>query len=404
MRDEILLMLLRTYGAAVFFAFVYILSRMRQISVKRKEVVLTVCAMITAFLAEQLVLTKGMFCGRIVWCLCAAAMLLLTVFAADEYIRIRRRINSEITLMCIKECFDGLATGLCFYSSDGMPQLVNPVMDSICISLTGSRLYDALLFREAVESRSINGKGQPIVQLDDGRTYSFVCYEEDAVCELVASDITEEFRLTEELEESRKRSTEINTRLKALNSTIRYVIMEKEVLRMKVRIHDELGQALLMAKKYIKDSGSVDSTKLLELWQNSVLLLSSERSEKWQKPYFVNLQRAALLGIEVLTDGMLPEDEALIPVIDTAIAVHTTNVLRHAEGSQVRISVNTSEEGYELIFTNNGRPPVRGVRETGGLANLRRQTEAAGGGMKIRALPEFQLILRLPKNKKDREA
>ena len=43
--------------------------------------------------------------------------------------------------------------------------------------------------------------------------------------------------------------------------------------------------------------------------------------------------------------------------------------------------------------------PEKGIRESGGLLNLRRMVERAGGGMKIRSLPAFEMALKLPREK-----
>ena len=399
---------LQLWGAALFFIFVYELIRMRQVTAGRSGRALAAVGMAASFALDQLALCENK--ALPLWAY-AALMSVLSVSAAAQLVYIVVRQRREITMMSIKESFDTLPAGLCFFRSGGMPQLVNPTMEGICLSMTGGRLSDAEHFCEMLEQgtlkESIRGGMHPIVRLEDGRAYSFLRYEHDAdgepVHELIASDITEEYRLTEELHRKQKRSAEINSRLKALNSTIRYMIMEKEILQMKVRIHDELGQALLLTKRFIGDRNGVDLEELSGIWQNCVRLLGSEKRESWQKPYFVNLQRAALLGIKVTTEGQLPEDPALIPVIDTAIAVHTTNVLRHAEGDEAHITVNGTGGFYELVFTNNGKKPKYGVKETGGLANLRREVEAAGGGMKLCALPGFELRLRLPMGEKGKE-
>lgn len=406
---EIFRGILQIWGALLFFASVFEMIRMRNISAERIMTACTAAGTAISFIMDQMLLKNTRILPLWVY---PFGFAMLTAAAAATHRAVSLRERYEITPRSVKESFDTLPAGLCFSGSDGLPQMVNPTMESICRELTGNRLSDAAGFRKQLEdnafTKSVRGGKQPIVRLNDGRAYSFKSYENDMdgelICELIASDITEIFRLTEELNEKRKRSAEINSRLKALNSTIRYVIMEKEILQMKVRIHDELGQALLMAKCSLADRNSVDSSELLRIWRLNIRLLKSESRESWQRPYFVNLQRAALLGIKVDIDGELPEDTALIPIIDTAIAVHTTNVLRHAEGTEANISIKQLEHAYELSFTNNGRPPEYGVKETGGLANLRRKAEEAGGGMKLRALPRFELILRLPKKDDEKEA
>jgi signal transduction histidine kinase len=87
--------------------------------------------------------------------------------------------------------------------------------------------------------------------------------------------------------------------------------------------------------------------------------------------------------------------------VDSAITVHVTNVLRHAEGDIAYISIEKTADGYLMRFTNNGRPPCAPVNETGGLANLRRMTETIGGKMTINSSPQFEMILQLPERSQE---
>ena len=109
----------------------------------------------------------------------------------------------------------------------------------------------------------------------------------------------------------------------------------------------------------------------------------------------MDLKKTAL-GIELEIVGKLPEEENLLPVIEQAISTHVTNVLRHADGTHAIVRIEEDEDMYRIAFRNDGRPPQGEIRETGGLANLRRKVESAGGRMEITAKPEFEMRLYLP--------
>jgi len=322
--------------------------------------------------------------------------LVLTGIAILEILSCIRSRKRSLTLMSVKECMDELPVGICFYWDGGLTKLTNRKMNSIACKLTGSGIMDAESFKKTVFS----DKEEPFVSTEDGKTYSFV-YREDVydgkpIHELLAYDITEEYQLTEELREKQKTALKINRRLKALNSTIQYLIMDKETLRIKMHIHDSFGEMLLMTKHYLVDPENTDKKEMLSLWRRNIALLKNEERESWQKPCFFSLRHADSLGIRIEMNGELPEDETLITVVDSAITVHVTNVLRHAEGDIAYISIEKTADGYLMRFTNNGRPPCAPVKETGGLANLRRMTETIGGTMKINSSPQFEMILQLP--------
>lgn len=337
----------------------------------------------------------------------AGTLLLLTLTALSLYnlrslLHWRRENLSERS---VKESFDLLPTGICCYWESGLPKLCNRKMNEICRALTGEPLFDAAAFWQALTAgtlpASLQGGERPIAVLGDGTAYSFVRHagtlDGEPICEIIAADITEEYRLTDELHEKQKHANYFNLRLRAMQSELSYTVMDSELLQIKTRVHDSLGETLLATRQYLSGRGTVDADTLQRLWSTNIRLLENSEPEQFQKPYFIAKQRAEWLGITLEITGNLPEDEALIPVIDTALTVHLTNLLRHAEGKTGYLTVREDAGFYELHFTNDGKPPQNGVQETGGLQNLRRIVEQAGGGMKIRALPRFEMILRLPR-------
>ncbi len=398
--------LIMLFFQLLMFVWFYLLICLLQIRICKKESFAAGCGTFGSFLMFQ---TVRLYLPAIPLPVLIAAALLQAALLLLTALYVRRYRRTYLSAMSFKEGFDMLPTGLCFYAPGGMVKMVNYKMDSLFTQITGEKLSDAEAFFRNLSDCAypccISGGEEPIICLDDGTAYSFTHHTVTAngvqMHELTAADITALYNITKELEQKQKRIRLINRRLKALNSTVRYVIMEKELLRIKVRVHDELGQALLLSRRFLQQPDAVDEREMLSLWKRSFGLLLTEKQELWQKPYQVNLRRAELLGLRMEIHGKLPEEEHLIPVIDTALSVHMTNVIRHAEGTCAAVTITEQEQSYTLSFTNDGRPPVNGVRETGGLGNLRRITERIGGGMKIRTLPAYELILKLPKIQKE---
>ena len=155
-----------------------------------------------------------------------------------------------------------------------------------------------------------------MLSFEDGTTYSFVHRTEllggKTINELIAFDVTEEYSLTQELREKQRRARIINTRLKALNSTIQYIIMDKETLRIKMHIHDSLGKMLLMTRRYLAEPEKTDLKEILSLWGRNISMLKNEEPEDWQEPHFVSFHHAEAMGIEIKLKGGLPEDAVAI--------------------------------------------------------------------------------------------
>ena len=393
------------FTAFIFaFAWIYLLIRLIRIKICIKESVMTAVCSLLSYLFYHIL---RLHISERPLLMCAVSFSVQTVLIVITALYIYRKEKTHLSAMSFQEGFDTLPAGLCFYTDGGMPKMVNYRMDSLYFKITGDHLSNGEEFwqklSEGAYPCSISGGEQPMICLPDGTAFSFMHsslrVKNEDVYELVASDITGLYNLTKELEEKQKRSRQINARLKALNSTMRYVIMEKELLAIKTRIHDSLGQSLLLGRRWLTAPDRVDADQMLSQWKNTFGLLLCEERENWQTPYLVNTRRAELLGVKLTVEGNLPEEEHLIAVIDTAIAVHTTNVQRHAEGTEAYIRTEEDERFYTVYFTNNGKVPEKGIRESGGLLNLRRMVERAGGGMKIRSLPAFEMALKLPKEK-----
>ncbi len=212
-----------------------------------------------------------------------------------------------------------------------------------------------------------------------------------------------------------------------------YLSLEGEALKVKTWIHDSLGRCLLMTKRAILCPGEVDRETLHRAWDRffagitaqveapfegkavSAAKLRKERqplegaspdsfSEKTlgeaelEEAYPECFAQSGSMGVNPILRGRIPADERYISIIDTAISVHVTNVSGHTTGDEAYITVTEDGEGYTLVFENNGESKnvdAGEIREGGGLRNLRRKVEAAGGTMEIESKPRFRMTLRL---------
>ena len=398
----------------IFMLYVYdifLFLQTLRISARVKNIIISSATMFGSFILFQAVIPKKPL-PQIDIALLMIPMMILICISVIEQIHVIKIKKGRISNISVKEGLDLLPAGICFYNTDGLPMLTNHRMNQICLKLTGSSLSDTQTFWNDLTGsafpESIRGGEDPIICLNDNTSYGFKRYiselNGDEVYELIASDITEEYSKTKELEEMNRRVSKINSRLKALNSTIRYMIKEKETLQLKTKLHDNLGQALILGRQFAHSPDKIDRDELIRLWKNNLLLLKNEERESWQVPYYVNTRRAELLGVKIVTDGELPQDNELIPVIDTAIAVHTTNVSRHAGGEHAYIKVEKLTDSYRIHFTNDGIAPEEEIKEHGGLVNLHAQVRMVGGTMNITSYPAFDMELVLPRKTDDTDA
>ena len=328
----------------------------------------------------------------------------LTSVAAVQQYRLGKWIRTHLSVMSVKEAFDRLPTGMSFSRENGRPLLVNTEMERICRELTGQPPRNPARFWRHLSKGDYPGtlrSGEsPVLELKDGRVYniqrSLIPFGGESVQELMAVDVTEPWQLTSQLEEKQDRAKLVNTRLKALLGTIEYVTMSRELLQIKTSLHNRIGETLLLTKRCMLQPGSVDRTELLSQWRQDLAQLSGGGAEPWQAPYYVINREAVLLGIELRVNGELPQEGPLMQLADLAIQTHMTNVLRHAGGSAAYVDSEHIDGFWRITLTNDGEAPHGPVRETGGLANLRKEAEAVGGTLTIESEPRFRMTMILP--------
>ena len=81
--------------------------------------------------------------------------------------------------------------------------------------------------------------------------------------DLIRCDI-DEYELSRKLAAGQEKARGLNIRLKALMGTLEYVTMNRELLQLKTSLHDNIGQCILIAKRYMYSPESVDKQRMLD--------------------------------------------------------------------------------------------------------------------------------------------
>lgn len=218
------------------------------------------------------------------------------------------------------------------------------------------------------------------------------------ILQLTAVDTTQLYGLSSELQENNKKLKEMNGRLKQYSENIDEYVRNKEILEAKMRIHNEMGQALLSSRSYLLQESSVlQEADILKQWNYVVALLKKESETKNPKnswSYFVDAADAA--GVKILMDGDIPKNEDVAKLIVSAATEALTNAVRHGGADELYVKLAKENGKIRITFTNNGQNPIGPVQEGGGLESLRLRLEEAGGSMTIETEPRFALTASVP--------
>ena len=330
------------------------------------------------------------------WTAAALSLTALSLFASFTLWHKSRR---QISPVSIKESCDHLPSALCFAWENGLPCLKNLKMDELSHLLTGEALLNANDFWKTM-------KLQPIVTLENGQTWSFervrLGMSGKTVYQITGTNITEEAQLQRELEEDNLRLKNMNRRLRQYGQDVQEATREKEILRAKTRVHDELGHALLQTRQFLSDTQG-DAESVCAAWRQNVRLLLGKYADEQRFDAFAQLARAAqAIGVTIERRGVFPaEGTESAQLVETAAHECLTNLVRHAGGTRLEIIGEKVASGWRIHYLNDGSAPSGPIVEGSGLTALRARTEAAGCAMDIEYAPHFELTLTLPQERRE---
>ena len=322
---------------------------------------------------------------------------------------IHRHKYERITGMSIKEAMDGFPDGVLCYVPEGRVILVNQAMKEFCRQMTGGELVNGDLFTQQMMYGQIR-PGCRIVTVGDENVFVLpdetvwkinlqdIPFEDSEVRMLTASEITEEYRKTEELRTMQEGLAALGERLAKVNREIVDLTAEREMLNAKIRIHDEMGKNLLIVKHFILNGGteSEKAAMIGSLYQN-VSFLMKDLPAGTRDECELMIDTASRLGVTVFVTGTIPNCEPQRHILATAIHECFTNTLRHAHGNELYMNIEDDGGRLRVVLTNNGNKPAGEIEERGGLALLRDLTEREGGRMTILKNPSYAVVLELPK-------
>ena len=331
---------------------------------------------------------------RAPWLLIAGAELadaLALALCFQEQHRVSRLLP---TVQTVKEAVDLLPTGLCVSEADGTVLLSNLRMNEFCQMLTGYPLTNANVLRNAVRRAEQDGKR--LVRMENGTALLFTetSLELDGrhLTQLSAEDVTEQFRVTQELEKKNARLRDLQYRMKSYQVHESELIMRQELLAARASVHNQLGGALLTGKYHLEHPESTDPEAVRAMLSqlNTYLLAEVEDPEPHTDEYDDALRLASGIGVTVTVTGTVPTEGSRRTLLGKAIAECAANTVKHAGGDRLEVKV----ENGGFTITNNGAAPNKAIVPSGGLYTLRLAAEQAGGVMELESSPRFVLRIR----------
>lgn len=335
-------------------------------------------------------------------------IIVFLIFIIFVFLRILYLQNTQVSKRSIKESFDNLPSGICFFEENGLLRLTNYKVNSLYKMMFDKPLLNGMQFWEELWNCSKNNnfenikKGDnPIIKIND-EVYSFNLVEHlingNKFYELLAIDVTQSYKLSLELKEKQKELLDFNKRIREYSDNIEKYIIDKEILDAKIHIHDELGKLLLTTSKCLSsDLSSKEKTELLKIWDTNLIAFNNMKNDYVYNTYKELYKVAKSIGADLIIKGNKPDESIPKKIVITAILECITNTVKHAKGTHVLVIIKEDNKQIEINITNNGNQPQKEIIEGGGLSSLRTLVEQENGEMYIQSLPIFKLVILLKK-------
>ena len=329
-------------------------------------------------------------------------------------------MKKNMSAKMIKKAIDSYPGGICFSALDGRVILVNEKMNKLMLELTGHTILNAKAAWEKLTNFANNGKAEKLPQSwlpkdtdnESPRQQLFFRFSDSSIwrfelrfldsntVQVEAAEITELYRLSEELYENTIRLQEIQKRQKALLDSIVEINLNKEILAAKMHIHDELGHCLLATTKAITEDRLAENADTLRKSWNSTIQDFSNISTVWTVPdsslQSELMQVAELIGCKVTFLGEQPKSRKALQLLYAAVREALTNAVRHADATELTVKIKQDKQRYHIEISDNGSVSVSSITEGNGLSALRQRLEQEGASLKVLCDKSVSLIVDIP--------
>ena len=275
------------------------------------------------------------------------------------------------------------------------------VLKSKKAKLINNKMYEILDKLNIKKDYITNIISQSIDQLDknycvkvEDKYYVFVINNN----EIITFDITEEYKLHQKLNGQNKKLKENNKKILLSIDNIEELEKEKNLLKLKNKYHDILGQNLSILQQYLnKENISQENFEEIKFMIQKMFIDIEDTDDT-----NANLENLIKIhkknGTDIIIDGKLPQNKETAKVFFEIIREATTNAIRHAGSSKVFVNIKETLEETYMIITNDGRKPNEFITENQGIKDMRRKVKKLGGMFYISTVPEFSVNISIKNN------
>ena len=304
------------------------------------------------------------------------------------YMYFRYYKKETITDFSIKKVIDECEVGILVLKGKKV-KLINNKMYKILNKLNIKKDYITNIIKQSIDKINKNY----CIKLEN-KYYVFVINNN----EIITFDITEEYKLHQKLNGQNKKLKENNKKILLSIDNIEELEKEKNLLKLKNKYHDILGQNLSILQQYLnRENISQENFEEIKFMIQKMFIDIEDTDDT-----NTNLENLIKIhkknGTDIIIDGKLPQNKKVAKVFFEIIREATTNAIRHAGSSKVFVNIKETLEETYMIITNDGRKSNEFITENQGIKDMRRKVEKLGGMFYISTVPEFSVNISIKNN------
>ena len=304
------------------------------------------------------------------------------------YMYFRYYKKETITDFSIKKVIDECEFGILVLKGK-RAKLINNKMYEILDKLNIKKDYITNIIKQSIDQLDKNY----CVKVED-KYYVFVINNN----EIITFDITEEYKLHQKLNGQNKKLKENNKKILLSIDNIEELEKEKNLLKLKNKYHDILGQNLSILQQYLNKENITQENFEEIKFMIQKMFIDIEDTDDTN----ANLENLIKIhkknGTDIIIDGKLPQNKETAKVFFEIIREATTNAIRHAGSSKVFVNIKETLEETYMIITNDGRKSNEFITENQGIKDMRRKVKKLGGMFYISTVPEFSVNISIKNN------
>ena len=304
------------------------------------------------------------------------------------YMYFRYYKKETITDFSIKKVIDECEFGILVLKGK-KAKLINNKMYEILDKLNIKKDYVTNIIKQSIDQLDKNY----CVKVEN-KYYIFVINNN----EIITFDITEEYKLHQKLNGQNKKLKENNKKILLSIDNIEELEKEKNLLKLKNKYHDILGQNLSILQQYLnKEKISQENFEEIKFMiQKMFIDIEDTNDTNTNLENLIKIHKKN--GTDIIIDGKLPQNKETAKVFFEIIREATTNAIRHAGSSKVFVNIKETLEETYMIITNDGRKSNEFITENQGIKDMRRKVKKLGGMFYISTVPEFSVNISIKNN------